>query len=215
MSADPSDQPKTARPKRRKRQPEEVKARIVEAALKAFARQGFLGASLRSIARDAGVTIQLLVYHFNSKEVLWEQAVSAAFAKFDELQASEPLPDSASTRDKIHHFITSLVQFHASRPDLLRIVLHEAGQITPRMTSLADNRTSKMYDEFCTLARQGQEEGLLNDTPIYRLFYAAVAISSLPYAVAAEYNYMVGRDPFTSEEMERTIRLIERLIFAP
>lgn len=211
----PSDETKLPlkKAKRRRRRPEEVKARIVDAALKAFARQGFLGASLRSIARDAGVTIQLLVYHFNSKEILWEQAVSEAFAKFDELQAADPVPENATTTESIKHFINSLVHFNASQPDLLRIVLHEAGQITPRMTWMADNRTAKMFDEFCTLAKRGQDEGLVRDTPASRLFYAAVAISSLPYSVSAEYNYLVGRDPFTTEEMERTIGLIEDLIF--
>jgi len=202
-----------SKPSRRQRRPEEVRAKIIEAALSAFARQGFSGVSLRSIARDADVTIQLLVYHFASKEALWEQTVNDTFGIFDRLHDNEALPSSASTRERLHRFIVDLVKFTADRPDLLRIMLHEAGQVTARMTWLAENRTGKMLNEFCDLVTEGQKQGIVYETPAARLFYAAAAIASLPFSVSAEYNYLVGKDPFTPSEMARTIELIERIIF--
>lgn len=208
---------RTAKPgaqRRRRRRPDEVKARIVEAAISAFARLGYSGASLRAIAREAGVTIQLLVYHFSSKDELWRHAMTEAFATFDQLHHTEPLPGTAPVADRIKRYIADLVQFTGQRPDLLRIMIQEAGQITPRMAWLAENRTAPMFREFCALAEEGQAAGVVCDTPASRLFYAAAAIASLPYSVSAEYNYLVGSDPFTPSEMERTQRLIERLIFA-
>lgn len=199
--------------KLRKRRPEEVKSRIIEAAIQAFARQGFSGASLRAIAREAGVTIQLLVYHFSTKEELWKQAMTEAFSTFDSLHGTEPLPCDTPVIERLRRYISDLVQFTGQRPDLLRIMIQEAGQITPRMIWLADNRTSPMLREFCALAKEGQEAGLVRDIPPARLFYAAAATASLPYSVAAEYNYLVGKNPFTNSEMERTKKIIENLIF--
>lgn len=201
--------------KRRKRQPDEVKSRIVEAAIRAFARQGFSGASLRAIAREAGVTIQLLVYHFATKEALWKQAMTEAFSTFDSLHGAEPLPADAPVADRLRRYISDLVQFTGRRPDLLRIMIQEAGQITPRMTWLADTRISPMLKEFCALAKEGQEAGLVRDIPPARLFYAAAATASLPYSVAAEYSYLVGNDPFTKSEMDLTKKLIEDTLFVP
>lgn len=47
-----------------------ARARIRDAAIAAFARDGFDGTSLRSIARDAGVSAALIVHHFGDKNVL-------------------------------------------------------------------------------------------------------------------------------------------------
>jgi len=46
---------------------EETRARIVGAALKVFGEAGYLGASTREIAREAGVTPPALQYYFHSK----------------------------------------------------------------------------------------------------------------------------------------------------
>jgi AcrR family transcriptional regulator len=49
---------------------EETRARVVGAALKVFGQAGYLGASTREIAREAGVTPPALQYYFDSKEGL-------------------------------------------------------------------------------------------------------------------------------------------------
>ena len=53
-----------------RRRPEEVKARILEAALNTFATHGFDGATIAMIAEDGNVKVSLLLYHFQSKELL-------------------------------------------------------------------------------------------------------------------------------------------------
>ena len=48
------------------------RARIIEAAREAFSTMGFEGASLRSVAKEAGVQHQLATYYFKTKEELWK-----------------------------------------------------------------------------------------------------------------------------------------------
>ncbi|WP_164234187.1 TetR family transcriptional regulator [Microbacterium hydrocarbonoxydans] len=50
-----------------------TRARIRDAAVGLFARQGFARTSLRQIAEDAGVSAALIVHHFGSKEGLREE----------------------------------------------------------------------------------------------------------------------------------------------
>jgi len=49
---------------------EETRARIIEAALKVFGEEGYVRASTRQIAREAGVMPPALQYYFDSKEGL-------------------------------------------------------------------------------------------------------------------------------------------------
>src|SRR5580658_6007495 len=70
--------------KKTPRRPDEVKARIIEAAMAAFARQGFDGARMRSVAADAGISIQLLVHHVKSKDKLWRIMMERIFEQYNE-----------------------------------------------------------------------------------------------------------------------------------
>lgn len=55
------------------------KSRILKLATRLFARQGFAGASLRSIAEGVGITKPSLLYHFPSKDHLREEVLSEVF----------------------------------------------------------------------------------------------------------------------------------------
>jgi AcrR family transcriptional regulator len=49
--------------------------RLLRAAFESFGERGFDGASTRMIATRAGVSQQLITYHFEDKEGLWRQCV--------------------------------------------------------------------------------------------------------------------------------------------
>lgn len=55
--------------------PSETKDAILQAAVELFAESGMHGASIADIAKRAGVTKSLVMYHFPTKEDLWRQAV--------------------------------------------------------------------------------------------------------------------------------------------
>jgi AcrR family transcriptional regulator len=51
--------------------PDETRRRLVEAGARRFAAQGYPDTSLAEVARDAGITAPSLLYHFSSKEALF------------------------------------------------------------------------------------------------------------------------------------------------
>jgi AcrR family transcriptional regulator len=67
----PSDQP----PPKRRRNPEASRAAILEAAREVFNEHGYAGATIREIAKRAGVTHGLVMRHFGTKEQLLVQAL--------------------------------------------------------------------------------------------------------------------------------------------
>jgi AcrR family transcriptional regulator len=58
---------------------EATKQRVLEAAARAFAREGYDGARLEDIAREAGIRRSSLLHHFESKEALYLAVVESAF----------------------------------------------------------------------------------------------------------------------------------------
>ena len=76
-------------PRVRRRNPQASRAAILAAARAAFAEQGYAGATIRDIARRAGVTHGLVMMHFASKEQLFLAAVPG-HRDLAEVVAGEP-----------------------------------------------------------------------------------------------------------------------------
>ncbi|WP_214410472.1 TetR/AcrR family transcriptional regulator [Sphaerisporangium fuscum] len=81
--------PSTARPRRapsaedRQVNAERTRAALLDAALEEFAAKGFAGARVRDIAERAGVSKDLINYHFDSKEGLYLAVQRAWLARED------------------------------------------------------------------------------------------------------------------------------------
>ncbi len=58
----------------------EMRRGILEAALGAFAKHGSEGMSVRNLARELGVSHNLIHHHYGSKEELWRAALEHGFA---------------------------------------------------------------------------------------------------------------------------------------
>lgn len=64
---------------------EEMRNRIYEAAIKEFSEKGFSQASMRDIAKDAGMTVGNLYRYFKDKEALFYSVISPAYNSLMEL----------------------------------------------------------------------------------------------------------------------------------
>lgn len=198
-----------------KRRPEEVIARIMEAAMNAFTKDGFNGARLRAIAADAGITIQLLIYHVKTKKQLWQMMMEHVLAQhkhFDEVVSE--LPEDASAAARLRHVITDMVTYTATHPSLHRIMIQEAAQPSPRLMWLSENLVRPDLEHFIELVKQAQQEGAVrSDIDPLLLRYAVVSMGSVPFSVPAEYEYFSGKSPFSSGEVQKTIDMVHKLIF--
>ncbi len=74
---------------------------ILETAGELFAKNGFSGTSIRSIASRANVTISLIYYYFKSKEKLWHESLLHGFQKDEMMQKMHSIIDSSLTIEKV------------------------------------------------------------------------------------------------------------------
>ena len=61
--------------------PSDTRSRLLESAIVHFAAQGFEGAGIREIAKDAQANSALVTYHFCGKEGLYREALKAIFTR--------------------------------------------------------------------------------------------------------------------------------------
>lgn len=115
--------------------PAATDAAVLDAALDAFAENGFVGTSVREVSRALGVSHNLVPQRFGTKERLWYAAVDHGFATFAEAARVEPA-DGEDPFDVLRRMIVRFVQAMAAQPALLRVVNQEAARPGPRLDYL-------------------------------------------------------------------------------
>jgi AcrR family transcriptional regulator len=105
--------------RRPRRNPAEIRDRIIEAAIEEFEASGFAGATTAAIARRAEVTETQIFRYFDSKAALFRTAIfvplNRHFTDFLARQVSE----SGPLRDRTRSYITELQDFIASHSRML------------------------------------------------------------------------------------------------
>jgi TetR/AcrR family transcriptional regulator len=198
---------------RRGRKPEEVKTKVLDAALNEFAAHGYEGTSVRDVARSAHVSLSLLLYHFQSKDNLWRAVV-------DDLHERISLPNllqegsvDQSATEQLKLAIRAMVKTFSDIPQLHRLMTHEAHQPSERLIWMCESFIKEDFNALCALIVKGQQEGTVNEFNPAQLRFAMVAIAAVPFAVSGEYQYLTKKNPFNAAEQESTIEILNRLVF--
>jgi AcrR family transcriptional regulator len=101
---------------------DERRLRVLAAAVRLFARNGYEGASMDDIAAAAGITKPVLYDHFKSKHAMFEAVLETVRGEllsrgFSHL--SQPLSIEEGLRASIHAFFSYAVE----KPDAMRVLL--------------------------------------------------------------------------------------------
>jgi TetR/AcrR family transcriptional regulator len=105
----------------RKRNPEDTRRRILDAAERAFALRGFAGARLRDIAQEAGVHHALVHHYYDDKLGLFEQVLERGLSRIS-TAGMQTLSEPQGVEGSIRAFVSVLFDFCANNRSLLRIV---------------------------------------------------------------------------------------------
>jgi TetR/AcrR family transcriptional regulator len=192
---------------------EATKGRIIDAAIQAFARDGFEGASTRQIAALAGENQGLITYHFGNKETLWKESVDVLLGGFrDAFLARAEMLSDADPRSRLRLLIYFFVRYSAEHPDQMRLMVQEGKAESARTEWLVEHHLRPLYVLFGSLVCEAQEAGVLPDAPVVHLFYTLIGATSLIFAHAPECRALMGSDPTEEPMVEAHAETICRLI---
>ncbi len=209
--------PSTRRPGRptKRSNPTQTRTTLLEAALDRFAARGFDAVTTAEIARHAKVTPPLLHYYFDSKETLWQEAVTQAFARMQQDFAETTVQLRNSGPDtRLRELIRQFVRFSARHPQLPRIILQEGNEATPRLDWLVTHCLKPLHDLFEGAADEAIDAGFIPRSPAPNLVFAIIGASTLFFTIAPVVNRLYGVNPFSEEEIERQASTVVDAIYA-
>ena len=107
--------------------------RLLNAALDAFAENGYDGTSVRELNRRLGVSHGLLSARFGSKEALWFAAMEHAMAGPEESWRQLAETPGLDDLEVLRQGIILQVMFSSAYPQVVRILSHEGAIDSPRI----------------------------------------------------------------------------------
>lgn len=203
-NAKPRAKPR-ATPRRRPGRPApgtaDLREHLLDAALDCFAAEGIRAASLKSIARRAGVTPALVHYYFGNKDALQSAVVEERFMQVAlGLRALMGMPDRPA-RELIAGFVTGVHAMVERFPWLpviwVREILTEGGALRETMLSQVAPMVPRALAERFARA---QGAGEINPTLDPRLLVVSLVGLTL-FPLAAEG---IWRQIFPDASLDRT-----------
>jgi AcrR family transcriptional regulator len=188
---------------------EDIRERLLDAALVEFGAKGFDGASTRAIAARIGAHQPQINYHFASKEALWTAAVDHLFSELgramqgvgraDVLNGSGEVSEIAAVFAEI---IRRFVRFAAHHPELNQIMVHEATAASDRVKWMTERHVQPLYETVRRLWRRLRKAGIAAPIDDRLFHYVLVGAASIVYVNAPEARLLTGIEPTAARWVE-------------
>jgi TetR/AcrR family transcriptional regulator len=149
----------TARPER---PADDTRERIIDAARAIFARDGFSGAKMQTIADRVGIQRPSLFYHFKNKEALFVAAHEQVFARIERLFRESLVPhgDPFVQLDRLSRAVLAVT---AEEPDFARMVARTAVDRHPSAVAVVRNYVRPLVALSVEFVRSEQRRGVFRD----------------------------------------------------
>lgn len=148
-------------PKKKPRNPDDTKRRILAAAKVEFAKKGLGGARVDDIAARAKANKRMMYHYFGNKDDLFAHVVEDAYAEFREREAALEL-DALDPVAAIKALIAFIWKYFLDNPEFITLVnsenLHKARHIkkSQRMQEMSRSFVGRMQN----LLERGAKAGL-------------------------------------------------------
>lgn len=191
----------------RAQQREETRDQIIKAAIQAFAKHGFEGASTRDVADRASVNQGLLTYHFKSKDLLWREAAKYIFTDLRKVMVKtreKYMDEPPKTQRKMR--IKEYVRFCADHPELFRFIIATGQNSDERMKWLVDELLSPIF--------AGPDMPMFEGKQKIHAFYSLIGASNFIFAVRPLCQRLTGVNPKHKDAIEAHAEYVANLFTA-
>lgn len=199
---------------RRSRKGRDTAERILDVAEELFAERGFEGATLRDVARAAGLRTPSLYNHFESKDALYAAMLQRGIGPL-----LEALLVSANRGHNVEpdRIVLEMMQLLAKRPNLPRLVLHETLYGGQHLTRILQEWIGPMLARAHRMVEEGPAATRWDPEHFPNLVLSMYHIVVGYFAIAPFYKDLNDVDLLSDEELTQQtlfLRKLANLLFA-
>jgi TetR/AcrR family transcriptional regulator len=184
---------------------DQTRARILDAAIRAFSENGLAGARTEQIAEEAGVNKALLYYYFRSKEALYaaalEQVVDSVRAESFSVMETKATAGERFVQMMLGNFDRSY-----SHPAMRSMIQQEMVRLhcgeENRIASMAEKFFRPLWGMVDGLLEEGISSGELVRVDPAQMRYAALGANLNYFLSAPLIKLAMGTDPLEPRELE-------------
>lgn len=171
------------------RLPEEKRARVLEAAKKAFASQGFAGANVNRIAEEAGISVGSMYKYFRTKEDLF-LAIIEEYHAFIASSIDAILERESGFAQRVEALLSASVESSVADPDAVRLYIacttEELSGLASRLSCSIEEVSAVRYRNMVAEAQlKGEVDSALD--PGWAAFFLDDIFLMTQFSAGSEY----------------------------
>ena len=152
-----------------------VRDKVLAAAVQMFAEYGYHAATMRDIARMAGIQAASIYYHYASKQALLVEVMETHMRQLN-ANLEQIVSKQDTVQQRLYEAISSHIRLHTTYKSEFFIIDTEIralkGENRGEVLALRD----QYEDLFQKLLREGMEQGVLRQTDVKVSSYAIIAM---------------------------------------
>ena len=185
-------------------------ALILSAAEKVFARAGFGGATMATIAEASGLPKANLHYYFGSKEVLYRAVLARILS--DWLVPTHGITVDAEPRVAIEQYIRAKMALSAQRPDGSKVFANELLHGAPVVHTLLSTELRQMVLQKAAVVQSWVDAGRMAPVDPIHLFFTIWAATQTYADFEAQVCAVLGVDRLDAAAQERATAHVVGLV---
>jgi len=204
---DPAGDGRVRGGRRRGAEAADKRRRILDAAVRVFARQGFYACRVSDVADEAGVAYGLVYHYFDSKEEMLDTLfVERWQLMLDAIEAIDG--GEASGREKLYAVASFIIDSYRYSPDVMKVIIVEVTRAAHSFGRQHLEQIRTAYDRIARIVeaarRDGQFKSGISPDFVALCFYGAIE--------QLLSGWIFGSLPATEEEFERAKELVVETI---
>ncbi len=210
LPASENDKPKKAR--RRSVIRENHEARILQVAEDLFARNGFNGTAVDSIAEAAGMSKQNMLYYFPSKEILYRRVLQQILDLWVEKMVLLLDQDGGEPAEILEDYIRRKVDMSRTHPNGSKVFANEIINGAPYLKEYLQDNLIDSLEKDVSLVRTWIADGKMDPIDPYHLFFVIWASTQTYADFSTQISLVLQKDQLDDGDYQGASDFIANVI---
>lgn len=203
-----------SKPSPAQRNPDRTRRRILQAAIRLFARQGFHAVSVDAIVALARVNKRMVYHYFGSKDALFEAALVEVYQRIEKIEF-HAIERGRTPREKLSRLLESYFAFLDDEPEFTRLLqwenLEKGRHLTKENHLLTKN---PFFARFQAIVQDGIASGeFRRDLNVPHLLIHFIGLCFIYHSNRFSLSQSLELDLGSAEEKQRGLRQVLNLVF--